>query len=144
MSESSDPQGKKIIVDEDWKAQVEAERKAAKHPPQPPTGKPEHPKGPLPPPSLALLASSLGMQAMIAMGLVVGPGGEEPEIDLDEAKHLIGTIEMLFDKTQGNRTAEETAMIEGLLHELRLGYLAVRDKPRAEIAYTAAERIRNT
>jgi hypothetical protein len=69
------------------------------------------------------------MQAMIAMGLVTGPGVEKPEPDFDEGKHLIDTIEMLFDKTRGNRTADETAMLDGLLHELRLGFLAVKENP---------------
>ena len=135
MAENADsPQGKKIIVDEDWKAQVEAEKEAAKHAAQQPetARKPERPKGPLPPPSLTLLASSLGMQAMMAMGLVVSSGDEKPQVDLDQAKHLIDTIEMLFDKTKGNRTADETAMLDGLLHELRLGFLAVKDKPQAK------------
>jgi len=135
MSENANPpQGEKIIVDEDWKAQVEAEKEAAKHAAEQPqaAGRPERPKGPLPPPSLTLLASSLGMQAMIAMGLVVASGEEKPQADLDQAKHLIDTIEMLFDKTKGNRTAEETAMLDGLLHELRLGYVAVKEQRKAE------------
>jgi len=137
MSDSTDsPQGKKILVDEDWKAQVEAEKEAAKQTPGEPqgAGKAQRPKGPLPPPSLTLLASSLGMQAMIAMWLVALSGGEKPQVDLDEAKHLIDTVEMLFEKTQGNRTAEETAMLDGLLHELRLGYVTVKEKPEAESA----------
>jgi hypothetical protein len=132
MSENADqPQDKKIIVDEDWKAQVEAEKKAAKHPPAEPreTDKPQRPKGPLPSPSLTLLATSLGMQAMAAMGLIAGPGEEPLEADLVEAKHAIDMIDMLWQKTQGNRTAEETAVLDGLLHELRLGYLAVQKKP---------------
>src|SRR3990172_9173783 len=127
MSENADqPQDKKIFVDEDWKAQVEAEKEAAKQ--KAPQGKrdeagaSQRPKGPLPPPSLALLASSLGMQAMVAMGLVAGPGGEKPEVDLEEAKHVIDMLDMLYQKTEGNRTAEETATLDGLLHELRLDY----------------------
>jgi len=135
MSENADqPLGKKIIVDEDWKAQVEAEKRASQHAAQgpPAEGKTERPKGPLPPPSLTLLASSLGVQAMIAMGLVAVSDDEKPPIDLDQAKHFIDTIEMLFDKTQGNRTAVETAMLDGLLHELRLGFLAVKEQPKVE------------
>ncbi len=130
MSENAgQPQGKKIIVDEDWKAQVEAEKEAANSK----AGEPhaadatQRPKGPLPPPSLILLASSPGMQAMVAMGLVAGPGGGKPEVDLEEAKHVIDILDMLWQKTEGNRTAEETAMLDDLLHELRLGYLAVQE-----------------
>lgn len=133
MSENSgQPQDKKIIVDEDWKAQVEAEREAVKSQTEKPqaAGTPQPPKGPLPPPSLALLASSLGMQAMIAMGLVPGPGEEKPEVDLEEAKHVIDILDMLWQKTEGNRTAEETAMLDDLLHELRLGYVAMQERSK--------------
>ncbi len=133
MSEHTDlPKHKKIIVDEDWKAQVEAERQAA----QSGSAKPDRPsaaqqpRGPLPPPSLSLLATSLGMQAMAAMGLVATPGGESPEVDLEEAKHVIGMLDVLFQKTEGNRTPDETAMLDSLLHELRLGYVTVQNRPK--------------
>jgi hypothetical protein len=72
------------------------------------------------------------MQAMIALGLVAAPGGKTPEVDLEEAKHVIGTLDMLWQKTEGNRTADETAMLDDLLHELRLGYLAVEERRKAE------------
>jgi hypothetical protein len=126
------PQDKKIFVDEGWKAQVEAEKEAAKSKAEKPQaeGAAQRPKGPLPPPSLSLLASSLGMQAMIAMGLVPAPGAEKPEADLEEAKHVIGILDMLWQKTEGNRTPDETAMLDGLLHELRLGYLAVQERAK--------------
>ncbi len=118
---------KKIIVDEDWKAQVEAEKQAAKAAAQAQqTSAEKRAKGPLPPPSLSLLASSLGMQAMVAMGLVVGPDGQKLEVDLDEAKHAIDMLDVLWQKTEGNRTAEETAMLDNLLHELRLSYVQVQ------------------
>jgi len=126
--DSGQSRDKKIIVDEDWKAQVEAEKQAAKAAAQAQRpGAERRSKGPLPPPSLSLLASSLGMQAMVAMGLVVGPDGEKPDIDLDEAKHAIDMLDVLWQKTEGNRTAEETAMLDHLLHELRLGYVAVQE-----------------
>ena len=135
MSQHIDPpQGKKIIVDEDWKSQVESEKQAATHE-SAPTAQPgasPQPCGPLPPPSLILLTTSLGMQAMVAMGLVAGPGGEKPEVDLDEAKHVIGMLDMLWQKTEGNRTVDESATLDSLLHELRLGYVAMQQRSKAQ------------
>lgn len=129
MSEMPEqPQAKKIIVDEDWKAQVQAEKEAAQ-PANAQEASKAGPRGPLPPPSLSLLVTSLGMQAMVAMGLVPNPISGKLEAEFDQAKHLIDTIEMLRDKTQGNRTAEESAAIEDLLHELRLSYVTVLKKP---------------
>jgi len=128
MSQPADePQGKKIIVDEDWKSQVQAEKEAAEHAAreESPAEKPNRPKGPLPPPNLSFLTSSLGMQAMMAMGILDNP------VDLEQAKHLIDTIQMLYEKTEGNRTADETATLNALLHELRMAYLAAQEQPQA-------------
>lgn len=142
----NDQPDKKIIIDEDWKSRVQAEKEAiesrreatraeppeAAQPGQPEATQAEQqeaPAGPLPPPTLELLVSSLGMQAMISMGLMPNPMTGKPEVELDQAKHLIDTIAMLEEKTEGNRTPQETAILNNLLHELRMGYLAVRQKP---------------
>jgi hypothetical protein len=124
------PQDKKLFVDEGWKAQVEAEREALK-------GRDEKKAAqgsaagteedrPLPPPTLADLASSLAMQAMIAMGLLANPLSGKAEVRPHHARHLIDTLGLLQRKTEGNRTAEETEAFDHLLHELRLGFLAVQ------------------
>jgi hypothetical protein len=130
MSQPADqPHEKKIIIDEDWKSRVQAEKEAAEKPPaqgdEAAKAKPARPKGPLPPPTLTLLATSLGMQAMIAMGVIPSPVDNKPNVDLDQAKHLIDTIDMLWQKSEGNRTADETATLDGLLHELRMAYVTL-------------------
>jgi len=137
--QSSSEQGKKIIIDEDWKAQVEAEketlRKAQEGQAEPAAGAGQSPHsaaGPLPEPSLIALATSLAVQAMVAMGLVPDPMSGKTELQLDHARHFIDTIAMLQAKTEGNRTPEETLALEHLLHELRMGYVAVRDQGPAE------------
>jgi hypothetical protein len=130
--EGEPPKEKKIVVDEDWKSQVQAEKEALEQKPQPKdapskAARPQ-PTGPLPPPTLAVLVNSLGIQAMVVMGMIPNPVSGKPEVDLDEAKHLIDTIAMLEEKTEGNRTPEETRAIGDLLHELRMSYLAVQQK----------------
>jgi hypothetical protein len=121
MSEEPKPEEKKIIVDEDWKTQVEREKQAAEQeePPQPPGGHP------LPPPDLTFLASSLYLQTMVALGLLPNPMSDKPKRQLDQAKHTIDVLQMLEDKTQGNRTPDESAALENMLHELRLAYLSI-------------------
>lgn len=124
---SSEPQEKKIIVDEDWKAQAQAEKEALERQMKQQKGAAEA-AGLLPPPSLELLATTLAMQALVSLGLVPNPATEKAEVQLDQAKHFIDTIQMLYDKTQGNRTADETAAMDNSLHELRLAYLAVQER----------------
>ena len=132
MSENPDETPKKIIIDEDWKSQVQAEKEELerKRHEQEASASADRaePDAPLLPPSLEVLASSLGMQAMMAMGLVPDPVSGKPEVHLNQAKHLIDTLAMLEEKTEGNRTPEETAVLSHLLHELRMGYLAVRQE----------------
>ena len=128
----NDQPDKKIIIDEDWKSRVQAEKeeleeKQRQQDKSPSAGQGE-PDAPLPTPSLEVLAGSLGMQAMVAMGLLPNPVSGKPEVRLNQAKHFIDTIALLEEKTEGNRTPEETAVISDLLHELRMGYVAVQNR----------------
>jgi len=134
------PQDKKIIIDEDWKARAQAEkeelaRKQKEKQAQGETAKetdgPAHRRGPLPPPSLLLLATSLAMQATVSLGLVSDSSGDKPVTDLEQAKHFIDTISLLYEKTEGNRTADETAALDDLLHQLRLSYVMAVERGTA-------------
>lgn len=126
---------KKIFIDEDWKSKVEAEREQAAHPSEaePAAEKVAEPEdAPLPPPTLTLLATTLGMQAMGALGVMPDPATGKVQARLNQARHIIDMLQMLQDKTAGNRTAEETQVLEHLLHELRMGYVAMAQQgPKA-------------
>lgn len=76
-------------------------------------------RGPRLPSDFLGLLISLGAQAsMLLMG---GPEGEPP--DLESAKALIDLLSSLKDKTEGRRTPQEDQLLEGLLYELRMGYV---------------------
>ena len=138
MSDSSNPE-KKIIIDEDWKAHAQEEKEElAKKQREAEAVKPEAaagtegaaqtgPAGEMkwPEPSLPLLVTTLATQAMVALGLVPHPTSGKPQPDLAQAKHFIGTVELLLEKTEGNRTKEETEMLEEVLHQLRMGFVAM-------------------
>jgi hypothetical protein len=79
---------------------------------------------PLPPPSLAFLITTLGTQAMVALGEVPNPITGKLEKLLNQSKHFIDTLAMLDEKTAGNRTPEESALLSSLLHQLRMAYVA--------------------
>jgi hypothetical protein len=79
---------------------------------------------PLPPPSLAFLITTLGTQAMVALGEVPNPISGQLETLPNQAKHFIDTLAMLEQKTAGNRTPEESALLDSLLHQLRMAYVA--------------------
>jgi hypothetical protein len=128
----------RIIIDEDWKSQVQAEKEALAKQKETPaiqqgTGPevqkpPEaaHSHGPLPPATLPVLITTLATQALAMMGQIPLPGSDKPEVHLDEAKHFIDLLEMLEQKTAGNRTPEESQLLDNVLHELRMGFVALK------------------
>jgi len=117
---------KKIIIDEDWKSQVQAEKEAADKEaaaPQPaksavPAGEPQMPAA-----SLEMLVTTLVTEAMISLGQIAHPHTGETIFQPQQAKYLIDTIEVLREKTQGNVTPNETQMMDQLLHQLRMAYV---------------------
>ncbi|MCE5266497.1 MAG: DUF1844 domain-containing protein [Planctomycetaceae bacterium] len=117
---------KKIIVDEDWKSQVEADKEAArqgesgaKPAPGPTSG--QQPS--LPPADLIFLVGTLYVQGAMSLGLLPNPVTKKAERHVAQAKHAIDMLAMLQQKTEGNRTPEETAELENVLHELRMAFI---------------------
>lgn len=50
-------------------------------------------------------------------------GGSVPQVDLDLARQNIDLLELMQEKTKGNRTAEEDRLIEQLLFEARMRFV---------------------
>lgn len=135
---NSDPSEKKIIVDEDWKSQVEAEREAArdaaverlspdaKENSRGPTAPGAEGAGVLPPPNLSFLIGTLYIQGAMSLGLLVNPVTKKADVQLDRAKHAIDLLAMLQEKTEGNRTPDESEELETALYELRMSFVGVQ------------------
>lgn len=114
-----------------WKAKIKGEDDASKTS----TDEEELQKHdiPLPEPTLTSLASGLAAQAMVSMGIFPNPATGKSCMLLNQAKHLIDTVEMLQEKTKGNQTPEETKTFENMLHELRMIFVAAQnEKSRRE------------
>ena len=73
-------------------------------------------------------ALSLGSSAMIHLGEIPDPESRAPRPNLLLAKATIETLEMLVEKTTGNLTPEEVKTVTGLLSELRMRYVAVKQQ----------------
>ena len=94
---SENPNDPKIIVDDDWKEQVQREKEQL----QQESTEPPKPESEMPPASFAMLVSSLSTQALVALGYLPDPGTGQPMVNRDLAKHLIDTLGILEEKTQG-------------------------------------------
>ena len=111
----------KIIVDEDWKTQVESEREQQK---TAPTESP--PREELPPASFEVLISSLATQALAALGQFSQPQEGKVAVDLTIGKFQIDLLEVLQEKTKGNLTEQEAATLENVVHQLRMLFVSVQ------------------
>lgn len=69
---------------------------------------------------------SLATSALLQMG--EGEQEDKNQVDLTLAKQTVDIIGMLRDKTRGNLTGEESQMLDSVLYDLRLRFLAARKK----------------
>ena len=101
----------------------EAAEEAVKEEPEKETPKDEPKRPPLPEVNFSSLILSLSSTAFLHFGEIPDPGTGEQKKDLDLAKHVIDTIAMLREKTEGNLIKEEKQLIENILTELRMRYV---------------------
>ncbi len=135
---SEKPNEPKIVVDEDWKAQVAKEREQSKQQ----TRNEEPTDGErLPPASLQILITTYATQALVSMGYIPDPMTKEPAVNRTLAKHFIDMLSVIEVKTKGNLDPDEITLLTETLHQLRMAFVASRSnspvdgpaKPKATI-----------
>ena len=148
MSEESADEPK-LIVDEDWKTQVQREkeelkRKEAESAAAEDAGASASEDSesaaesesaenlpPPPPATYSFLLTSLATQAVASMGQLPGEEGESFPVNLGYAKHFIDLIGVIEEKTKGNLTAEEEKATNDTLHQLRMMFVAASQKKKS-------------
>jgi hypothetical protein len=78
-----------------------------------------------PPAELSALLVMFANSALISLGAVAEPGATEPRVDLDSARSAIDVLVMLREKTQGNRTEQESRLLEEILYDLQMRFVQV-------------------
>jgi len=79
----------------------------------------------LPEASFLSLANMLAVEAAMHLGLIQSPGEEPPPPDFEAARHLIDMLGILQTKTRGNLTSEEDNLLENMLADLRMQFVAI-------------------
>ena len=101
-------------IDQDWKETAEKEKDKLQ----------KDGKFTLPQADFSFFVTTLALQASIAMGIMENPADGKKEENLAQARFLIDTVVLLREKTKGNLTSEESALLENVLYELRVQYIA--------------------
>lgn len=121
----TDQNKSKIIIDEDWKTQVEREREEIKAKGDEAPASSEA-TGDIPPASFSMLVTSIGTQAMMALGQVPDPMSGQAVYHPDLARHHIDTLVMLEEKTAGKLTPDETELLQNFVHQLQHLFVATQ------------------
>ena len=74
------------------------------------------------------LVVNLARQAAANLGASRHPLSGQIEVDLEGAQQMIDLLQALRAKTAGNLTADEQELLEGLIGDLQMQYVAVRSK----------------
>jgi len=78
---------------------------------------------PAPPLSFSSFIFSLGTSALMLMGEKLSSDQPSAPVNLPQAKEIIDILSILEEKTNGNLTTEEAAVIKDMLYTLRMKYV---------------------
>ncbi len=81
------------------------------------------------PASFTSLILNLAATALLYLGKPLTPDAPGVEVNPTLAQHTIDTMEILKTKTEGNRTPEETELLNDLIYQLRILYLQTINRP---------------
>jgi hypothetical protein len=76
-----------------------------------------------PPVSFATFVYSLGTSALMLMGEQLDPRQGKMPVNLPQAKEIIDILSILEEKTRGNLSADEQAVMTDMLYALRMKYV---------------------
>ena len=122
---------KKIIVDEDWKAQAQKEKEVLAAQEEAEKEKTEEQKEQgtnLPPADFTGLVSMLATQVFFALGLIRTKEDEQRQPDFMLAKYNIDMLEVIEAKTKGNLTEDEGKLLENSLEQCRMAFVKLSEQ----------------
>lgn len=95
-----------------------AQQRAAAEPPPPPRD--------LPAADFSTFVIMLANTIMVSLGQVPDPMTQQRRRDLPHAQHTIDILMMLQEKTRGNLTPDEERLLQELLPQLQMAFVASR------------------
>lgn len=71
---------------------------------------------------------SLGSSSLMLMGEQIDPQQPAMPVNLPQAKEIIDLLSVLEEKTKGNLTTDEQAVLRDMLYALRMKYVSLTTK----------------
>ncbi len=135
----SDDEAPKIQIDDDWKAQAQAEKERLSEQSKSAEGEAASggagsPGAPgdrqMPEANFETLLSTMATQALFAMGAIPDPATGQRVAHLDLARHHIDMLGVIEEKTKGSLSEDETSMLTQTIYELRSRYIQLSTQAR--------------
>ncbi len=76
-----------------------------------------------------MLINAMAEPALIFLGEIAHPGTGKPSVDLDRARLQIDMLDLLRVKCRGNLEPEEEGLLDRILYQLRMLYVARSNQP---------------
>ena len=78
-----------------------------------------------------MLINAMAEPALLFLGEIPHPGSDQPTLDLDRARIQIDMLDLLRVKCRGNLTHEEEGLLDRILYQLRMLYVARAKQPES-------------
>lgn len=122
----SESQPPKLIVDDDWKREAQAEKaRLAEQQKAKEAKQAESDDGPQGPVGFDDLVKTLASQAMVYLGYVPDPQTGKAIVAPEYARLYIDFLGILEEKTEGNLDDEESKLLSSMANELRMAFVEV-------------------
>lgn len=92
------------------------------------------------PASFVNFLSTLATNAAAALGAVPHPATGQRAVDLETGKYWLDVLGMIKEKTKGNLHKQESRLLEGLLADLRMQYVAMVRATEEKLKAQAAKK----
>jgi hypothetical protein len=76
-----------------------------------------------------MLINAMAQPALLFLGEIPRPGSNEGEVELEQARLQIDMIELLRVKCRGNLNPDEEGLLDRVLYQLRMLYVARSGQP---------------
>ena len=80
---------------------------------------------------VTMLVNAMAEPALLFLGELQPPGADKPTVDLERARIQIDLLDLLRVKCRGNLTAEEEGLLDRILYQLRMLYVARAQRPES-------------